>query len=568
MPQTKRRPLAGPSKVLQCTNQKKFPSANHSSKSNSNFNTADEKICSQVQRIEESLCTNGRLRGTDGTDTFYLPMRLRERMSCPSPAAAGRTNPDYSAVALLVYLMNASIFELRKPESKRHHQDFLPFRPKEIAARLGCSTDTIYRAMRRLKLRGILWLDSDRKIRFDLLKLWSLCVWKPESEKPSMAKAEILGRIDFMKSETSKDILAGEQARCISVILNAGSSVELPLSLVDGPVEDGRHPIWSAIDAYAYFVYKFTPWHDWDNGEWRQHFQGGMLQIHRSQLRKEFRCGDTKITKRIGQLVEDGYLHRLVTKGTRPLNAGEDPLIWKEEERHYRLLTRSAVTLDADRYLAECHVRRVPHASSLAERRTSRLAKPHQNSRWKSRHEVPMPQEGTLTEENVAEYLDKISLRHNKDAGRKQELAEKVQAAMSGFGLTPQRLGELYALYINNQGLWYQRADGATEPIRYAAKWLDDREGLAKTLAWAKDNRMRIERQKTEALSTEEIWKRSKLKLVSDAFRSWWIYSPDPGTVSFESVDGSDDIESEEDARRLLGYQFGVLAFEDVADLF
>lgn len=79
---------------------------------------------------------------------------------------------------------------------------------------------------------------------------------------------------------------------------------------------------------------------------------------------------------------------------------------------------------------------------------------------------------------------------------------------------------------------------------------------------------MRIERQKTEALSTEEIWKRSKLKLVSDAFKSWWIYSPDPGTVSFESVDGSDDIESEEDARRLLGYQLGVLAFEDVADLF
>ena len=567
MPQTKRRPLAGPSSVLQCTTQKKFSSTNYSSKPNSNFNTADEKICSQVQRIEESLCTNGRLRGTDGTDTFYLPMRLRERMSCPSPAAAGRTNPDYSAVALLVYLMNASIFELRKPESKRHHQDFLPFRPKEIAARLGCSTDTIYRAMRRLKLRGILWLDSDRKIRFDLLKLWSLCVWKPESEKPSMAKAEILGRLDFMKSETSSYILADEQARCISVILNFGSSVELPLTLVDGPVEDGGHPIWSAIDAYAYFVYKFTPWHDWKSGEWRQHFQGGMLQIHRSQLRKDLSCGDTKITKRISQLIEDGYIHRIVTKSTRPLNAGEDPLIWKEEERRYRLLTKSAVSLNAERYLAECHVRKVPQAASLTVRRTSRLAKPHQNSRWKSRHEVPMPQEGMLTEENIAEYLDRISFRHNKDVRRSQELAEKAKAAMSGFGLTPQRLGELYAYYINNPGLWYQRGDGGAEPIRYVSKWIDDPEGLAKTIAWTEDCRVRIEREKTEAMNAEEIWKRSKLKLASDAFRSWWIFSPDPGMVSFESVDGSDNIEAEEDARRLLGYQLGVLAFEDVSDL-
>jgi len=568
VPQTKRRPLAGPSKVLQCTNQKKFSSANHSSKSNSNYNTTDENICSQVQRIEESLGIDGRLRGTDGTDTFYLPMRLRERMSCPSETMDGRTNPDYSAAALLVYLMNASIFELRKPVSKRHHQGFLPFRPKEIAARLGCSTDTVYRAMKRLRLRGVLWLDSERKVRFDPLKLWHLCAWKPDSEKPSMAKAEILGRIDSMKSETSNDILAEEQVRCISVILNAGSSVELPLTLVDGPVEDGGHPIWSAIDSYAYFVYKFTPWHDWDNGEWRQHFQGGMLQIHRSQLRKEFRCGDTKITKRIGQLVEDGYLHRLVTKGTRPLNAGEDPLIWKEEERHYRLLTRSAVTLDADRYLAECHVRSVPQAAGIAGRRTTRLAKPHQNVRWRARHEVQMPQEGTLTAENVAEYLDRISFRHNKDDRRRQELADKVQTAMAGFGLSPQRLGELYALYINTPGLWYQRADGSAEPICFASRWLDDPEGLSKTIAWAKDNRVKIERQKTEALSAEEIWKRSKLKLVSDAFKSWWIYSPDPGTVSFESVDGSDGIESEEDARRLLGYQLGMIAFGDVADLF
>ena len=567
MPQTKRGPLAEPSSVPKCTTKKNFSSVDYSSKSNSNFNTADENICSQVQRIEESLGIDGRLRGTDGTDTFYLPMRLRERMSCPSAAAAGRTNPDYSAAALLVYLMNASIFELRKPESRRHHQDFLAFRPKEIAARLGCSTDTIYRATKRLKLRGILWLDSDRKVRFDILKLWGLCAWKPESEKPSMAKAEILGRVNSMKSENRPEIIAEEQARCVSVILNAGSSVELPLALVDGPVKDGSRPVWSAIDAYAYFVYKFTPWRDWESGEWRQHFQGGMLQIHRSQLRKDLSCGDTKITKRIGQLVEDGHLHRLVTKGTRPLNAGEDPLIWKEEERHYRLLTRSAVALDAERYLAECHVRKVPKAASLAERRTSRLAKPYQNSRWKSRHEVPMPQEGMLTEENIAEYLDRISFRHNKDVRRSQELAEKAKAAMSGFGLTPQRLGELYAYYINNPGLWYQRGDGGAEPIRYASKWIEDPEGLAKTIAWTKDSRVRIEREKTEAMNAEEIWKRSKLKLASDAFRSWWIFSPDPGVVSFESVDGSDNIEAEEDARRLLGYQLGVLAFEDVSDL-
>lgn len=567
MPPTKRRPLAEPSSVPKCTTKKNFSSVDYSSKSNSNFNTADEKICSQVQRIEESLGIDGRLRGTDGTDTFYLPMRLRERMSCPSAAAAGRTNPDYSAAALLVYLMNASIFELRKPESRRHHQDFLAFRPKEIAARLGCSTDTIYRAMKRLKLRGFLWLDSDRKVRFDILKLWGLCAWKPESEKPSMAKAEILGRVNSMKSENRPEIIAEEQARCVSVILNAGSSVELPLALVDGPVKDGSRPVWSAIDAYAYFVYKFTPWRDWESGEWRQHFQGGMLQIHRSQLRKDLSCGDTKITKRIGQLVEDGHLHRLVTKGTRPLNAGEDPLIWKEEERHYRLLTRSAVTLDAERYLAECHVRKVPQAASLAERRTSRLAKPYQNSRWKSRHEVPLPQEGTLTEDNIAEYLDSISFRHNKDARRSQELAEKAKAAMSGFGLTPQRLGELYTYYINNPCLWYQRGYGSAEPIRYVSKWIDDPEGLAKTIAWTEDCHVRIERKKAEAMNAEEIWKRSKLKLVSDAFRSWWIFSPDPGTVSFESVDGSDNIEAEEDARRLLGYQLGVLAFEDVSDL-
>lgn len=523
--------------------------------------------CGQVAELSTYLGRNGRLRGCDGADTFFLPMRLRERMSCPSETVDGRTNPDYSAVALLVYLMNASIFELRKPVSKRHHQGFLPFRPKEIAARLGCSTDTIYRAMKRLKLRGILWLDNERKVRFDLLKLWNLCVWKPDSEKPSMAKAEILGRIDSMKSETSNDILAEEQARCISVILNAGSSVELPLTLVDGPVEDGGHPIWSAIDAYAYFVWKFTPWRDWASGEWRQHFQGGMLQIHRPSMRKAFRCGDTKITERLGQLVEGGYLCRIVSRGTRPLRAGEEPLVWQEKKRFYRVSSTSGTLLNVGRYVGLCHARKVEQAAGISERRTSAMAKPRQNSRWKSRHEVPMPKDGTLTEENIAAYLDQISLRRNKDAGHQQELAEKAQAAMAGFALTPQRLGELYVLYLNNPGLWYQREGGDAEPIRFAAKWLDDPEGLPKTIAWMKDNRVRVEREKAEALSAEEIWKRSKLKRVSDAFRSWWIFSPDPGAVSYVSVDGSDDIEAEEDARRLLGYQLGVVPFEDVAEL-
>lgn len=525
--------------------------------------------CGQVAELSKYIGWNGYLRGTDGSDTFLLPLRLGERLSTPSAAAAGRLNPGYSTQALLVYLMNASIFELRKPESRRHHPEFPVYDSKKIAARLGCSADTVRRAWNRLCSYGIVWLAGGRRVRFDLDLLWSLCTWKPkpESEKPSPTRAEVSYRIGVMNRETRPEVIAEEQARCVRAILNPSCCVELPMSLIDGPVSRGERPDWAQLSVYAYLIYRFMPWRDRKTNELRQHFRGASYQIHRKHLRRVFSCGNAKLTKRLGQLVEGGYILRIVHRGTRPLREGETPLIWQDKKRFYRLSSTSDALLNVERYVGLCHARKVEQAAGIAERHTSAMAKPHQNSRWKSRHEVPMPQQGTLTEENVAEYLDRISLRHNKDARRSQELAKKVKAAMSGFGLTPQRLGELYALYLNNPGLWYQRGDGSAEPIRFASKWLDDPEGLSKTLAWIKDNRVRVEREKAEALSAEEIWGHSKLKRVSDAFRSWWIYSPDPGTVSFESVDGSDGIEAEEDARRLLGYQLGVLAFGDVADL-
>lgn len=529
--------------------------------------TSPTPICGQVAELAQYVGWNGSLRGTDGSDTFLLPLRLGERLSTPSATAAGRLNPGYSTQALLVYLMNEAIFELRKPESRRHHPEFPVYDSKKIAARLGCSADTVRRAWKRLQSYGLVWLADGRKVRFDLDLLWSLCAWKPESDKPSPTRAEVSYRMGVMNRESRPEVIAEEQARCVKAILNPSCCVELPLSLVDGPVGRGERPDWAQLSVYAYLIYRFMPWRDRETHELRQHFRGVSYQIHRKHLRRVFSCGNAKLTKRLGQLADGGYILRLVHRGTRPLREGEKPLVWKDQKRFYRLSSTSDTLLNVGRYVGLCHARKVEQAAGISERRTSAVAKPHQNARWKSRHEVSMPKDGTLTEENIAAYLDQISLRRNKDAGHQQELAEKAQAAMAGFGLAPQRLGELYVLYLNTPGLWYQREGGDAEPIRFASKWLDDPEGLSKTIAWVRDNRVRIERERAEALSAEEIWKRSRLKLASDAFRSWWIFSPDPGTVSFESVDGSDGIEAEEDARRLLGYQLGVLAFGDVADL-
>lgn len=529
--------------------------------------TSPTPICGQVAELAKYVGWNGALRGTDGSSTFLLPLCLSERLSTPSATAEGRLNPGYSTQALLVYLMNAAIYELRKPESRRHHSEFPAYDPKKIAARLGCSADTVRRAWKRLQSYGIVWLIDGSHVRFDLDLLWSLCTWKPESDKPSPTRAEVSYRIGVMNRETRPEVIAEEQARCVRAILNPGCSVEMPLALIDEPVNRGERPDWALQQVYAHFIYKFMPWRDRETHGLRQHFQGCFYQLHRHALKRAFRCGNTKIGERTRQLADGGYILRLVHRGTRPLREGEQPIVWKDKKRFYRLASTSDTLLNVERYVGLCHAKKVDRAPEISERQTSAMAKPHQNARWKSRHEVPMPQEGTLTEENVAEYLDRISLRHNKDAGRQQELAGKAQAAMTGFGLSPQRLGELYALYINTPGLWYQRADGSPEPIRFASRWLDDPEGLPKTLAWTKDNRVRIEREKAESLGPEEVWKRSKLRLVSDAFRSWWIWSPDPGAVSFEPVDGSDGIDAEEDARRLLGYQLGVLQFEVVADL-
>lgn len=207
--------------------------------------------CGQVTELSKYIGWNGYLRGTNGSDTFLLPLRLAERMSVPSRAEAGRLNPGYSTQALLVYLMNAAIFELRKPESRRHHPEFPEYQPKAIAARLGYSSDTVRRAMKRLRERGIVWLDGDGKVRFDLALLWNLCAWNPDTEKPSAARAEMLERIVAMSAETRLDVVAEEQARCVRAILNPSCCVEMPLALIDEPVSRGERPDWALQQVYA-----------------------------------------------------------------------------------------------------------------------------------------------------------------------------------------------------------------------------------------------------------------------------------------------------------------------------
>lgn len=523
--------------------------------------------CGQVTELSKYIGWNGYLRGTDGSDTFLLPLRLAERMSVPSRAEAGRLNPGYSTQALLVYLMNAAIFELRKPESRRHHPEFPEYQPKAIAARLGYSSDTVRRAMKRLRERGIVWLDGDGKVRFDLTLLWNLCAWKPDSDKLSPAKAEMLDRIVAMSAETRLDVIAEEQARCIKAILNPSCCVELPMSLVDGPVGRGERPDWAQMSIFAYLVYRFMPWRDRKTHELRQHFRGIGYQIHRKHLRSVFRCGNDKLTKRLGQLVEGGYILRLVTKGTRPLRQGEQPLVWEGKKRRYRLSSTSNVFLNVEKYVSECHARKVEQASGIADRRTTNMAKPHQNSRWRSRHEVPMPQEGTLTEENIATYLDRISLRHNKDAGRQQELAEKAQEALGTFGLTAQHLGELYALYLNTPALWYPRKDAPNEPIRFAIRWLTEQAGLAKTLAYERDTASsraaEARKAEIEAMTPRELFE--KAVLVQDA-DEWWYYRPDPASATMVPIDAS-RYADESEARQLLGYMLGVVPYEAVAGL-
>lgn len=522
--------------------------------------------CGQVAELSKYIGWNGYLRGTDGSDTFLFPVRLAERMSTPSEAAAGRLNPGYSTQALLIYLMNASIFELRKPEWKRHHSELTAYSPKKIAARLGYSIDTVRRAMKRLRERGIVWLDGDSKVRFDLALIWNLCAWNPDSEKPSAARAEMLERIVAMSCETCPEIIAEEQARCIRLILNPSCCVEMPLSFIDGPVSRGKRPDWALQQMYAHFIYKFMPWRDYKTNMLKQHFQGGSYQLHRRTMQRVLGCGNSKITERTRQLADGGYIFRLIHRGTRPLRTGEKPLIWKDKERFYHLASTSDTLLNVERYVGLCHAKKVDWAPDITKRHTSRLAEPHQQSRWKARKEIPMPKDGTLTYENIAAYLDGIApIRSRRE--RFAELAEKTREALETFNLAPQHLGQLYTLYLNTPDIWYRRKDGLNEPIRFAAKWLTDQAGLATTLAFERDTACSraAEARKAEidAMAPHEIFEKATLVHDSD---DWWYYRPDSDSASLIPINASQYVD-EAEARQLLGYQLGVLSYEAVADL-
>lgn len=504
----------------------------------------DEISSPQVRILKDHIRYDGTL---PGADTLRVPIRLAGRLRTP------QGSPAYAAAAVLLYLMHLSTVDSRRPEGRRHGSEYPVWRPRQLAAVLGYSPSTIRRAAAYLRGLGALSIEGGR-VHLDAARLWSLCAYDPMKPMPENLRA-------ILAAAPSPE----RQSLAVQQVLFWGSCIELPFSLLEGFSEDGRHIDYSAIGAYAFLIWKSLPYRKrFEDGTavWRQHFEGPAYTVRRKTLKLALGTSDPTITRSLQKLDAWGLMRRSYKDSRREIGKGE-PASAAERKRGYRILRTSEIEIDAGRYLDLCRVKR-RQAPDATERHTSAMAKPARAPRKKARREVPMPLEGTVTRENVAEVLDRMARIHCRDDESRRQLEEQVRLTLSIYpGLTPQHLAELFALYRNTDALWLP-GKGGPEEIRFARKWLELQKGLAETMAYEKANAFSIEKRRLEELTPEEICERAEVWQDADG---WWLYCLDRRHFDAATISGSRYTESEGDARRLLRIDLGVDPPDAMQDL-
>ena len=501
-----------------------------------NVTVAQDEISSpQVRILKDYVRHDGTLYGAD---TLRVPIRLAGRLRTP------QGGPAYAAAAVLLYLMHFSTVDVRRPEGRRHGSEYPVWRPRQLAAVLGYSPSTIRRAAAYLRGLGVLSVE-DGRVRLDAERLWSLCAYDPLKPMPENLRA-------ILAAAPSPE----RQSLAVQQVLFWGSCVELPFSLLEGFTEDGRHIDYSAISAYAFLIWKSLPYRKcFEDGTavWRQHFEGAAYTVRRKTLKLALGTSDPTITRSLKKLDAWGLMRRSYKDSRREIGKGE-PASAAERRRGYRISRTSEIEIDAGRYLDLCRVKR-RQAPDVIERHTPAMAKPAKAPRKKARREVPMPLAGTVTEENVAEVLDRMARIQCKDDESRRQLEEQVRLTLSIYpGLTPQHLAELFVLYRNTDSLWLP-GKGGPEEIRFARKWLELQKGLSETLAYEKANAFSIEKRRLEELTPEEVCERAEVWQDSDG---WWQWCLDRRYFDAETISGSRFAASEGDARRLLRIDLGV----------
>lgn len=504
----------------------------------------DEISSSQVRILKDYVRHDGTLYGAD---TLRVPIRLARRLRTQDGS------PAYAATAVLLYLMHLSTVDSRRPEGRRHGSEYPIWRPRQLAAMLGYSPSTIRRAAAYLRGLGVLCIE-DGRVHLDATRLWDLCAYDPLKPMPENLRV-------ILAAAPSPE----RQSLAVQQVLFWGSSVELPFSLLEGFAEDGRHIDYSAISAYAFLIWKSLPYRKrFEDGTavWRQHFEGATYTVRRKTLKLALGTSDPTITRSLQKLDAWGLMRRSYKDSRREIRKGE-PASAAERRRGYRISRTSEIEIDAGRYLDLCRVKR-RQAPDATERHTPAMARPARASRKKARREVPMPLEGTVTQENVAEVLDRMARIHCRDDESRRQLEEQVRLTLSIYpGLTPQHLAELFALYRNTDALWLP-GKGAPEEIRFARKWLEMQKGLAETMAYEKANAFEMERRRLEKLSPEEICARAEVWQDADG---WWIWCLDRRYFDSETIPGSRYADTEGDARRLLRIDMGLEPPDAIRDL-